>query len=218
MLRTLPDLHLAVVAERPVAQWGRWAKAVLDRIGAAALMILLLPLMILLALAIACDSPGPVIFSQCRNGWAGGTFTLYKFRTMRHTGSAAVIQTKRNDPRCTRVGLFLRQTSLDELPQLWNVLIGDMSLVGPRPHVDRMHARERAGCELIAEYAKRQRMLPGMTGWAQVHGLRGGIQSPEQLRRRVDYDLFYIDNWSFFLDLRILAMTPLAVLRAENAF
>jgi putative colanic acid biosynthesis UDP-glucose lipid carrier transferase len=189
-------------------------------LAGAFLLALCLPLMLVIALAIASESPGPVLFRQRRNGWAGRLFTLFKFRTMHDVepGTASVTQTRRNDPRCTRVGAFLRRTSLDELPQLWNVVIGDMSLVGPRPHADALHARERAGCELVAEYAQRQRVVPGMTGWAQVHGLRGGISSPEQLRRRVEFDLYYIDHWSLLLDLRILAMTPLAVLRAENAF
>jgi putative colanic acid biosynthesis UDP-glucose lipid carrier transferase len=219
-LRGLLGLNMAVIAGRPAFGWGRFVKAVIDRLGAAVILTLCLPLMIVIALAIAAESPGPVLFRQRRNGWAGRLFTLYKFRTMHHVEPVAANagQTRRNDPRCTRVGAYLRRSSLDELPQLWNVIIGDMSLVGPRPHADALHARERAGWELVAEYAQRQRVVPGMTGWAQVHGLRGGITSPEQLRRRVEFDLYYIDHWSLLLDLRILAMTPLAVLRAENAF
>jgi putative colanic acid biosynthesis UDP-glucose lipid carrier transferase len=219
-LRNLLGLNMAVIADRPARRWGRFVKALIDRLGAALILALCLPLMFVIALAIASETTGPILFRQRRNGWAGRIFTLYKFRTMHHTehGSENASQTRRNDPRCTRVGALLRRTSLDELPQLWNVIIGDMSLVGPRPHADVLHAGERAGRELVAEYAQRQRVMPGMTGWAQIHGLRGSINSPEQLRRRVDYDLYYIDNWSLLLDLRILAMTPLAVLRAENAF
>jgi Undecaprenyl-phosphate glucose phosphotransferase len=216
-LSKMLGLPTTIVADRPIKRLGRMIKEFIDRFGAALMLLLLLPLMAAIALAIAIDSPGPVIYRQRRSGWAGCLFTMYKFRTMHH-GGAGTGQTQRNDPRCTRVGVLLRRTSVDELPQLWNVLIGDMSLVGPRPHADVLHAPERAGCELVAEYAQRQRVKPGMTGWAQVNGLRGAIFTPEQLRKRIEYDLFYIDHWSLFFDLRILAMTPLCVLRAENAF
>jgi putative colanic acid biosynthesis UDP-glucose lipid carrier transferase len=113
---------------------------------------------------------------------------------------------------------LLRNTSLDELPQLWNVLLGDMSLVGPRPHPEAMHAQHEAGCQIVAEYAQRQLVKPGMTGWAQINGLRGAVRTVEQMRRRVEYDLHYIDHWSIWLDLYIIACTPLCMLTAENAF
>ena len=194
-------------------------KMLVDKLGAFLLLVLALPLLAAIALAILSETGGPILFQQRRTGWCGQLFTVYKFRTMRHVpGQHVLHQTQRGDPRCTGVGAFLRRTSLDELPQLWNVLLGDMSLVGPRPHADFMHARERADFGPAADYAQRQRVKPGLTGWAQVHGLRGAADTPEKLRQRVEFDRYYIDNWSLWLDLRILARTPWAVLRQENAF
>jgi exopolysaccharide biosynthesis polyprenyl glycosylphosphotransferase len=218
-LRSLAGITLAVMAERPSQRWDLVLKAILDRGGACVLMILAGPLFLAAAVAIACDSPGPVIFRQARSGWGGCQITVYKFRTMWHRPEVAShYQTVRNDPRCTRVGAFLRRTSLDELPQLWNVLCGDMSLVGPRPHADIFHARETMACSIVGEYTKRYRVKPGMTGWAQIHGLRGAIDNDDQLRQRIKLDLYYIDHWSIWLDIKILARTPYAVLVAENAF
>jgi lipopolysaccharide/colanic/teichoic acid biosynthesis glycosyltransferase len=127
-------------------------------------------------------------------------------------------QTIRDDPRCTKVGFVLRRTSLDELPQLWNVLRGDMSLVGPRPHAETLHRADRTGRIVVADYAQRHRVKPGLTGWAQINGSRGAIKTPEALRQRVAYDLYYIEHWSVWLDLKILASTPLAILTGENAY
>jgi Undecaprenyl-phosphate glucose phosphotransferase len=218
-LRTLGGVTLAVVAGRPSQRWDLAVKAILDRGGACVLMMLTGPLFLAAAIAIACDSPGPVIFRQTRSGWGGCQFTVYKFRTMRHRSDVASRhQTVRNDPRCTRVGAFLRRTSLDELPQLWNVICGDMSLVGPRPHADMLHMQENTASAICDEYAQRYRVKPGMTGWAQIHGLRGALENEEQLRKRIKLDLYYIDHWSIWLDIKILARTPYAVLAAENAF
>jgi polysaccharide biosynthesis protein PslA len=218
-LRTLGGVTLAVVAGRPSRRWDLALKAILDRGGACVLMILTGPLFLAAAIAIAYDSPGPVIFRQTRSGWGGCQFTVYKFRTMRHRPNVALRhQTVRNDPRCTRVGAFLRHTSLDELPQLWNVICGDMSLVGPRPHADVFHLQENTAYAIVDEYAQRCRVKPGMTGWAQIHGLRGALESEEQLRERIKLDLYYIDHWSIWLDIKILARTPYAVFGAENAF
>ena len=217
--RVLGGVPLAVVADRPLKCWDLLIKAVIDRLGALVLLIMCAPLMLAAALAILAETPGPVIFRQARRGWSGRIFTIYKFRTMRVSENHFPLrQTERNDPRCTRVGTVLRNTSFDELPQLWNVLRGDMSLVGPRPHPEAMHALQEAGCQIVAEYAQRQRVKPGMTGWAQVNGSRGAVVTPEQMRRRVQFDLHYIDHWSVWLDLYILACTPLCVLDADNAF
>jgi Undecaprenyl-phosphate glucose phosphotransferase len=218
-LRTLGGITLAVVADRPLQRWDLVFKAILDRGGACALIILAGPLFLAAAIAVACDSPGPVIFRQARSGWGGRQFTVYKFRTMRHVPRAASHhQTARNDPRCTRVGAFLRRTSLDELPQLWNVLCGDMSLVGPRPHADVFHTHETTASAIVDEYAQRHRVKPGMTGWAQIHGLRGSLHDEKRLRQRIEFDLYYIDHWSLWLDIKILARTPYVVLAAENAY
>jgi putative colanic acid biosynthesis UDP-glucose lipid carrier transferase len=217
-LRMLGGVALAVVADRPLQRWDLVLKAILDRVGASVLLLLACPLLLAAAMAIAWESPGPLIFRQARSGWGGRQFTVYKFRTMQHLPHVALRQTVRNDPRFTRVGAFLRRNSLDELPQLWNVMCGEMSLVGPRPHADAMHAEEDAGFAIVAEYAQRHRVKPGMTGWAQVHGLRGALNNEEQLRQRIEYDLYYIDHWSIWLDIKILARTPCVVLAAENAY
>jgi lipopolysaccharide/colanic/teichoic acid biosynthesis glycosyltransferase len=174
--------------------------------------------MLVIAAAITLESPGPIIFRQRRSGWGGGSFVLFKFRTMYAVSHGPVRQTRRRDPRCTRVGTFLRRSSLDELPQLINVLLGDMSLVGPRPHVDNLHADAMVSQNVVVEYAQRYRVKPGMTGWAQVNGFRGATTTAEQLRRRVEHDLFYIENWSLLFDIRILLLTPFTVLSGENAF
>ena len=210
---------MSLIADRPLSRRDMLVKMVIDKLGALLLIVLALPLLVAVSLAILLETGGPIIFQQRRNGWCGRLFTVYKFRTMRHApGQHVLHQTLHADPRCTRVGSFLRRTSLDELPQLWNVLRGDMSLVGPRPHADFMHARERANCGPVADYAQRQRVKPGLTGWAQVHGLRGAVDTPEKLRQRVEFDRYYIENWSVWLDLQILAQTPWAVLSRENAF
>ena len=217
--RLLAGVPVTIVADRPMAAWDIVQKGILDILGAILLLVLASPFMLLAALAIVLEGPGPIIFRQRRNGWSGRPFTIYKFRTMRCSPcNGSVYQTEKNDPRCTRVGSFLRRTSIDELPQLWNVLRGEMSLVGPRPHVDSLHRNQRDGCQIIAEYAQRQRVKPGLTGWAQIHGLRGAVRTTAQMRRRVQYDLYYIEHWSIWLDLQILARTPLCVISTENAF
>jgi len=218
-MRLLSSVPISVVADRPLDRWDLFAKWLIDKVGAVMLLIITCPIMSLAAIAVACDSPGPVLFRQRRSGWSGRLFTINKFRTMRHEPSLHENrQTIRNDQRLTRTGAFLRRSSFDELPQLWNVLRGDMSLVGPRPHADILHASERAGCTIVAEYAQRQRMKPGLTGWAQIHGARGGAHTAELLRRRIAYDLYYIDHWSIGLDLLILVRTPWALFRGDNAY
>jgi exopolysaccharide biosynthesis polyprenyl glycosylphosphotransferase len=218
-VRMLAGLPMSVVAERPLAGWALFQKAALDKIGAVFLIIIFTPIMLVAAMAIVCEDAGPILFYQKRNGWSGRPFTICKFRTMRVSAAGNYLrQTEKNDPRCTLVGRFLRRMSIDELPQLWNVLCGDMSLVGPRPHMDCLHVNQREGCEFIADYAQRQRVKPGLTGWAQIHGCRGAISSAAQMRRRLQYDLYYIEHWSIWLDLQILARTPLCVMAAENAF
>jgi len=205
----------------PLSTWERFAKAAEDRTLALLLLLLTLPLTLLIALAIKLDSPGPVLFRQRRAGFGNDTFEMLKFRTMTaqpptsDRDDAEVPQARRNDTRVTRLGAMLRRTSLDELPQLINVLRGEMSLVGPRPHAvqhDRYYAKA------IDDYLGRQRVKPGMTGWAQVNGLRGETDTPEKMHRRVVYDLYYIDNWSVWLDMKILFLTVFVGFVHKNAY
>ncbi len=216
-MRILGGMPMTVVADRPIKHWDLLAKTLIDKAGALLLLIMLAPLLLGVALAVVASSPGPIIFRQTRRGWCGRDFVIWKFRTMRADHGAPSGQTVRRDPRCTRVGRTLRKYSLDELPQLWNVLRGDMSLVGPRPHAEALHDIDRAGREIVAEYAQRHRVKPGLTGWAQINGARGATTTAAQLRRRVDLDLHYIENWSLLLDLEILLKTPLCM-SGENAF
>ena len=215
----LHELPLLRVAERPLSAWGGVAKNGMDKALAGGAVLALSPLLLAIAIAVRLDSPGAAIFRQERDGWNGRSFTVLKFRTMRTApGGHGLVQTARGDARCTRLGRFLRRSSLDELPQLFNVLRGDMSLVGPRPHALEMRTEERLGHEIIAEYAQRHRVRPGLTGLAQVRGLRGATHTAAQLRARVECDLDYIERWSFLLDLRILALTAVKVFSAAGAF
>jgi Undecaprenyl-phosphate glucose phosphotransferase len=209
------------LASRPIARWDAVAKGAEDLLLGGLLTLLLLPLLAAIALAIRLDSPGPVIFRQRRHALDNREFDIFKFRTMTwnpDAASAALTQTARGDRRITRIGRFLRASSLDELPQLFNVLQGTMSLVGPRPHAVDMRTEQRLGADITDLYAHRHRVKPGITGWAQVHGARGATDTTAQLARRVEFDLHYIDHWSLLLDLKILVLTWRAVLQRTNAF
>jgi len=204
-LRRLGSTQLFALQSRPIDDWGRIVKSAFDRIGSAALLLVLMPLFAAIAIAIKLDSSGPVFFSQRRHGLNHRVINVLKFRTMRVAEDGPrITQATSNDPRVTRIGAFLRRTSLDELPQLWNVLRGEMSLVGPRPHA--IVHNEYYG-ELIEAYANRHKVKPGMTGWAQIHGYRGNTEDPELMRKRVEYDLHYIEKWSLSLDLEVLIKT-----------
>ena len=194
-----------------------FVKRVIDIAGALFGGLLLVPVMAMIALAIKMDSPGGVFFRQQRHGLDGNAFTTLKFRTMVINGlsTSAFRQATRDDPRITRAGRFLRKYSLDELPQLFNVLTGDMSLVGPRPHPVNMNINF---WDDIDRYALRHRVKPGVTGWAQVHGLRGETSDVSLLRKRIEYDLFYIDNWSIALDIKILIRTLFVVWSQPSAY
>jgi lipopolysaccharide/colanic/teichoic acid biosynthesis glycosyltransferase len=171
---------------------------------------------LLIALLIRIDSPGPALFRQRRNGFNQREFRVFKFRTMSTLDDGDVIQqATRNDDRVTRLGRFLRRTNLDEVPQLLNVIIGDMSLVGPRPHAVAHNSEYE---ERISLYARRHNVKPGITGWAQVNGFRGETDSIDKMRRRVEHDLFYIDNWSPLFDIKILLMTLLSSRSYRNAY
>ena len=183
---------------------------------ATCLLSLIWPLLLAIALGVRLSSPGPILFRQRRYGLYGESIYVYKFRTMRVCEDGATIaQAQRNDPRVTRFGGFLRRTSLDELPQLFNVLAGTMSLVGPRPHAVSHNEEYR---KVIAGYMLRHKVRPGITGWAQVNGYRGETETVEKMQRRVEYDLDYLRNWSLRLDLNIIVKTALLVWRDRNAY
>jgi putative colanic acid biosynthesis UDP-glucose lipid carrier transferase len=172
--------------------------------------------MLAIAVGVRRSSPGPVIFKQRRYGLYGESINVYKFRTMTVCEDRGPIrQATRNDPRVTRFGAFLRRTSLDELPQLFNVLLGTMSMVGPRPHVVHQNEEYR---KVIDGYMRRHKVRPGITGWAQVNGLRGETDTVEKMKRRVEYDIDYVRNWSLGLDARILLRTAALVWRDRNAY
>jgi putative colanic acid biosynthesis UDP-glucose lipid carrier transferase len=190
-------------------------KRAVDLMIAVPMALFCAPLLLALALIVRLDSKGPALFRQTRLGRNGKAFDIFKFRTMRVMENGdTVVQATANDSRVTRTGRWLRASSLDELPQLLNVIKGDMSLVGPRPHA-RAHDNHFAAC--ISNYTLRQDVKPGITGWAQIHGHRGETPTTDAMRARVDLDIFYAKNASLALDLSILARTPFAVLGARNA-
>ena len=208
------------VNERPMKDWQAVRKALFDRLAAAVLLLLALPVLLAVALLIKLDSPGPVLFRQPRVGFDNRMFSICKFRTMRadQADLLADRQTTRGDPRITRVGRWLRRYSIDELPQLLNVLEGTMSLVGPRPHAPNTKAADKLFADVVGHYPARHRVKPGITGWAQVNGWRGETRTEEQLRQRVRHDLDYIKNWSLWLDVKIIALTLLREIRSTTAF
>lgn len=223
----LPDLSVAHFLGRRVVKIGAaWAaelkraplnsteqacKRALDLIIASVVLVMLAPIMILVAILIRIESPGPIFFTQTRDGFSGRSFRMWKFRTMSVLEDGPVIrQVTKNDPRVTRFGRLLRHSNIDELPQLLNVLAGDMSLVGPRPHASAHNLEYE---KIISNYAYRYHVKPGLTGWAQVNGLRGETQTTDLMARRIEFDLWYISNWSLWLDLKILVRTLLVGLQ-----
>lgn len=197
-------LYSLTLNDTPLSGSMRVLKALEDRLLGTTLFICFFPLMIVIALLIRWQMGGPVLFKQYRHGLDGKQFKIYKFRTMALHNSRKTQQAFRSDPRITPLGAFLRRTSLDELPQLYNVLQGRMSLVGPRPHAldHNDHYKDH-----IEHYMQRHRVKPGMTGWAQVNGWRGNTETLHDMQQRVEYDFYYIDNWSLAFDIKILAMT-----------
>lgn len=200
---------------KPLSERALLAKRGEDIVLGAFLLIIFSPIMALVALAIKLDSPGPLLFCQERGGFNNSRFRIYKFRTMYHQPAESdVPQAKKCDPRVTRVGRILRRISFDEFPQLFNVLRGEMSIVGPRPHAVSHNLKFAAEIE---EYLTRCRIKPGMTGWAQVNGYRGETDTIEKMRMRVEYDVFYIENWSLFFDMKIVVQT-IFHMHAPNAY
>ncbi len=207
--------------DKPLAEWDIVVKTIFDRVVGFLCLLLLAPVMIVTALAVKLDSRGPVFFRQKRYGFNNELIEVFKFRSM-YTDQLDLRADKlvtRNDPRVTRVGRIIRKTSLDELPQLLNVVFkGNLSLVGPRPHAVHARAAEALYDEVVDSYFARHRVRPGITGWAQIHGWRGETDTPEKIQKRVECDLFYIENWSIFLDLYVLITTPFALLKTKNAY
>jgi putative colanic acid biosynthesis UDP-glucose lipid carrier transferase len=209
------DLPAVSVFETPFYGIGQWIKRVEDLVlSSLVLLVAALP-MLLIAIAIRLSSPGPAIFSQRRYGLDGREFRMWKFRTMTVREDDTIQQATRHDSRVTPIGRFLRRTSLDELPQFLNVLAGTMSVVGPRPHATAHNEYYR---HLVRHYMVRHKVLPGITGWAQVSGLRGETETLEKMEARVEYDLWYIRNWSVLLDLKVVAMTIAHGWRDGNAY
>ena len=208
------------VFDKPLADWDVILKVVFDRTVALAALVALSPVMLGVALAVKLGSRGPVLFRQKRYGFNNELIEVFKFRSMyvdQNDAGAARLVTK-GDPRVTPVGRLIRKTSLDELPQLFNVLKGNLSLVGPRPHALQAKAANTLYDQVVDGYFARHKVKPGITGWAQINGWRGETDTSEKLQRRVEHDLYYIENWSVLFDLQILLTTPLALLKTENAY
>jgi Undecaprenyl-phosphate glucose phosphotransferase len=208
------------VVDRPLCGWQAIAKEIEDRVLGALILTMIAPLMLAIALMIKLDSPGPVLFRQKRYGFNNRLIEVFKFRSMytHMTDANAEQLTQRNDPRITRLGAFLRRTSLDELPQFLNVVRGEMSIVGPRPHATAAKAGSLLYQEAVKYYDARHRVKPGITGWAQVNGWRGETDTVEQIRKRVEHDLYYIEHWSILLDLKIIVRTVVGGFTGQHAF
>lgn len=214
------SLPVLTLWQRPLRDINGIAKTLEDKLLAGLALVLLSPLLLIAALAVKLSSPGPILFSQQRFGFNNNEIRVLKFRSMYVDvqDATGAERTRRRDLRVTPVGRVIRRLSIDELPQLWNVLVGDMSLVGPRPHATKMKVGDRFYFDAVRGYAARHRVKPGLTGLAQVRGLRGEIDTIEKARKRVDYDRFYIDNWSLMLDFRILLLTVVRIISDRNAY
>ncbi|NUS20306.1 MAG: undecaprenyl-phosphate glucose phosphotransferase [Mesorhizobium sp.] len=208
------------IFDKPINDWDSVAKRAFDIVFSLIGIIVFSPVMLVTAIAIKLDSKGPVLFKQKRHGFNNEIIEVYKFRSMftdRSDPTAKQTVTK-NDPRVTRVGRFIRKTSIDELPQFFNSLFGSLSLVGPRPHAIAAQSHNLLYNEVVDGYFARHKVKPGVTGWAQINGWRGEMDTNEKIRMRTEYDLYYIENWSMMFDLRILFLTPVRLLNTENAY
>jgi exopolysaccharide biosynthesis polyprenyl glycosylphosphotransferase len=209
------------MADRPISDWTLVFKWLFDKIVAVVALIVFSPIMLATAIAIKLDSPGPVFFKQKRHGFNNELIEVFKFRSMRTDmadASASKLVTK-GDPRVTRVGRIIRKTSIDELPQFFNVLTGQLSVVGPRPHALQAKADNMLYYEAVEGYFARHKVKPGITGWAQIHGWRGETDTVDKIMGRVEHDLYYIEHWSILLDLYIVVMTPFTLFsKSENAY
>lgn len=216
-VREINGLPLISLSESPLtSETQALAKSIMDKFIALAMILVLSPLMATITFLVWRSSPGPIIFRQKRHGWDGRIIEVWKFRSMKMHNDGVVKQATKNDDRVTPIGRFIRRTSIDELPQLFNVLQGSMSLVGPRPHAIEHNDLYTAK---IRSYMLRHRTKPGITGWAQINGLRGETDTLEKMLRRVELDLEYINKWSIWFDIRILIKTPFSLLsKSENAY
>ncbi|WP_428395454.1 undecaprenyl-phosphate glucose phosphotransferase [Lichenicoccus sp.] len=214
------DRVVVMIRRRPLDDWQVIQKMLFDRVGSLAAIVLLAPVLLTIALLVRLSGPGPIVFRQERVGFNNRTFICFKFRSMHHhrSDSGEIAQATRHDPRVTWIGRWLRKLSLDELPQLFNVLRGDMSLVGPRPHAPATKAGDHYFQDVVTDYAVRHRVKPGITGWAQVNGWRGETRTAQQLQARIDHDFHYIENWSMLFDVRILILTVMRELRSKTAY
>lgn len=212
------EIPMLTVHLRPLGAWNSIIKRAEDILIGTVALLILWPILLLVAIAIKIDSPGPVLFRQARQGFNNNIFTVLKFRSMTHdvqSCDSKLTQATKNDPRVTKLGRILRRTSLDELPQIFNVLIGEMSLVGPRPHAT-IHNEQYSA--LIDDYIGRHRVQPGITGWAQVNKLRGETETLDKMQKRVEFDLDYINNWSIGLDLKIIVLTAFLIVYDRQAY
>ena len=216
-LSEILDMPMIDLTSSPMAGGNRLAKAIEDRGLALLILLLISPLMLTIALGVKLSSPGPVFFRQRRHGWDGREIEVWKFRSMRshREERGRVSQARRDDPRVTRFGAFLRRTSLDELPQFINVLQGRMSIVGPRPHAVEHNEIFK---DMIQGYMLRHKVKPGITGWAQVNGWRGETDTVDKMKRRIEHDLYYIENWSLSFDLKIIFLTLFRGFVHKNAY
>ncbi len=215
-LTSVNHSRLIRIQKRPISDWGLLIKAAMDKIISAIAVIALAPLLVVVAICIKLDSKGPVFFKQRRHGYNLGVIDVWKFRTMTvQENDGKFKQAVKDDKRITRIGNFLRKTSIDELPQLFNVLKGEMSIVGPRPHPVKLNSDYAAR---LMRYDNRHKVKPGITGWAQINGYRGPTMEPDQMHKRIEYDLEYIENWSLWFDSKIILATPFLGIVHKNAF
>lgn len=216
----LGDLPVLTLFERPLSGMDQVIKRLEDLVFGVLILFLISPLLLATAIAVKLDSEGPVFFRQNREGFNNRYFRIWKFRSMRveKCQTDGIKQATRDDDRITRVGRFIRRTSIDELPQLFNVLRGEMSLVGPRPHAPSTRAGDKLFHEIIDSYAARHNVKPGITGWAQVSGWRGETETEEKLLKRLEHDLYYIENWSLSLDIYIIIKTAVTSVFSKNAY
>jgi Undecaprenyl-phosphate glucose phosphotransferase len=216
----LGNVPMLAIFDKPLADWDAVSKRAFDIVFGTIALVLTFPIMLAAAIAIKLDSKGPILFRQKRYGFNNEVVDVWKLRSMyvEQADPDAKQAVTKGDPRVTPVGRFIRKTSIDELPQLFNVLMGSLALVGPRPHALRGLTQNRLFEQVVDGYFARHKVKPGVTGWAQINGWRGEVDTPEKIRKRVEYDLYYIENWSLLFDLKILLLTPFRIIGQKGAY